>query len=74
MGDAVLDRNLCFVDTDGRDDCHQISNYMVLQLQKALRPPATTNGDFAALLSGTGGPQVDIVLYLISKGGVPFHT
>ena len=69
MGDTVLDRNLCFVDTDDREDCNQILKYMVLQLQKALRPPASTNHDFAGLLSGTGGPQVDVVLYLLSEGG-----
>ncbi len=68
MGDAVLDRNLCFVDTRSREDCTHISEHMALQLQKALRPPTTSNNDLAALLSGTGGSQVDVVLYMLSEG------
>jgi Septin len=68
MGDAVLDRNLSFVDTGSGEDCNHISEHMALQLPKALRPPTTSNHDLAALLSGAGGSQVDVVLYLLSEG------
>ena len=71
MGDTVLDRNLCFVDTESREDCNHIFEHMALQLQKTLRPPATSNHDLAALLSGTGGSQVDVVLYMLSEGANP---
>jgi hypothetical protein len=68
MGDTVLDRNLCFVDSRSHDDCNKISEYMTLQLQKAVKAPAEANSDFASLLSGSGGSQVDLVFYMLSKG------
>lgn len=67
-GDTVLDRNLCFVDTASHDDYNTISEYMTLQLQKALKAPTEANSDFASLLSGSGGSQVDLVFYMLSKG------
>jgi len=68
MGDTVLDRNLCFVDSTSHDLCNIISEYMNFQLQKAVKAPAEANSDFATLLSGGGGSQVDIVFYMLSKG------
>ncbi len=71
MGDTVLDRNLCFVDTASDEKCNAISEYMATQLQKAMMAPTAENHDFAALLSGSGGPQVDVVFYMLSKGEGP---
>jgi hypothetical protein len=68
MGDTVLDRNLCFVDTTGNDKSNSIYEYMALQLQKAIMASAVGSHDFATLLSGSGGSQVDVVFYLLSKG------
>ncbi|ERF72223.1 hypothetical protein EPUS_02110 [Endocarpon pusillum Z07020] len=66
-GDTVLDRNLCFVDTASREDCSTIYEYMTMQLHKALKAPIEANSDFVSLLSGSGGSQVDLVLYMFSK-------
>lgn len=68
MGDTVLDRNLCFVDTASHEDCSTIFEYMTMQLHKALKAPVEANSDFVSLLSGSGGSQVDLVLYMFSKG------
>jgi hypothetical protein len=68
MGDTVLDRNLCFVDSSSHDLCNTVSEYMTFQLQRAVKAPAEANSDFASLLSGGGGSQVDVVFYMLSKG------
>jgi hypothetical protein len=68
MGDTVLDRNLCFVDTTSNDKCNSIYEYMALQLQKAITAADVGSHDFATLLSGSGGSQVDVVFYLLSEG------
>ncbi len=68
MGDTVLDRNLCFVDTTNHEDCSTIFEYMTTQLHKALNAPIEAKSDFVSLLSGSGGSQVDLVLYMFSKG------
>lgn len=68
MGDAVLDRNLCFVDTASNDNCDPILEYMARQLQKAVMAIGTANHELAGLLSGSGGSQIDVVFYLLSRG------
>ena len=68
-GDTVLDRNLCFVDTTAsHNDCSTIYEYMMIQLQKAMRAPSRVDSDLASLLGGKGGSQVDVVLYMLSQG------
>jgi hypothetical protein len=74
LGDTVLERNLCFVDTSSPGDSNMISQYMVTQLQKAMLASTAANTDLAALMSGCGGSQVDVVLYLISKGELPLPS
>ena len=75
MGDTVLERNLCFVDTPGYSNgisrmerMQSILEYIELQLTKPFSAPTATEGDIAGLLSGSGGSQVDLVLYLITQG------
>lgn len=73
IGDVVLERNICFVDTPatslGRtDQTDAILQYMRLQLQRATTALTGTTIDFQNLLAGNGGSQVDAILYLISKG------
>lgn len=68
LGDTVLDRNLCFVDVSGYTDCDKISSYMTGQLQKTMSSQSTSNHELAALLAGSGGSQVDVVLYMLSQG------
>lgn len=73
IGEIVLERNLCFVDTPtnslsraGQTDA--IVQYMRQQLHRATTALASSGVDFQNLLAGNGGSQVDAILYLISDG------
>lgn len=73
IGEIVLERNLCFVDTPatslsraGQTD--SIVQYMRQQLQRATAAVTGSGVDFQNLLAGNGGTQVDAILYLISHG------
>lgn len=75
MGDTVLERNLCFVDTPGynngisrMESMQSIIEYIELQLTKPFSAPTASEGDIAGLLSGSGGSQVDVVFYLVAQG------
>ncbi|KGM91571.1 uncharacterized protein PADG_12346 [Paracoccidioides brasiliensis Pb18] len=72
MGDFVLERNLCFVDTTSGalgllDQAECIVQYLGQQFQRAVTALDSINSDFLGLLSGNGGSQVDAILYLVSK-------
>jgi hypothetical protein len=71
MGDSVLERNLCFVDTASSTKLEHIIRYTEKQLAVAINSIAAASHDLAGLLSGQGGSQVDVILYLISKGKYP---
>lgn len=68
MGDAVLERNVCFVDVSSSTGIEPIVEYMAQQLQSGMMSASSASGDFLGLLSGRGGAQVDVVLYLLSNG------
>ena len=75
MGDTVLERNLCFVDTPGyghglskMEAIESVLQYVESQLRRSFSPPSEGDSDIVGLLSGSGGSQVDVVLYLISQG------
>lgn len=68
MGDSVLERNVCFVDTSTSIKLEHIVRYTEKQLSLAIGSVSAVGHDFAGLLSGRGGSQVDVILYLISKG------
>ena len=81
MGDTVLERNLCFVDTPGYshgmsriESIDSILKYIEAQFSKPFADPSGSQGDFVSLLSGNGGFQVDVVLYMIAQGmsSLPF--
>ena len=42
--------------------------YMEQQIQRALAACQLADNDLVGLMSGRGGAQVDLVLYLISQG------
>ena len=76
IGEIVLERNICFVDTsastlsrEGQTDA--VLLYMRQQLQRATAALTTPGVDLQNLLAGNGGSQVDAVLYLISYGMYP---
>ena len=75
MGDTVLERNVCFVDTPGysngiskMESMQSVLQYIEAQLCKPFSALTASEGDIAGLLSGTGGSQVDVVFYLIAQG------
>ncbi|KAF5873486.1 putative heat shock protein [Botrytis fragariae] len=72
MGDSVLERNLCFVDTPGYGDktsCLEVISpvvdYIESQFQKVESKDGMTDSDMIHLLGGNGGSQVDVVFYII---------
>ena len=75
MGDSVLERNLCFVDTPGyshamskMEGIETVLQYVERQLRRSFSSPSEGESDVVGLLSGSGGSQVDVVFYLISDG------
>ncbi|KAB8296934.1 hypothetical protein EYC80_002342 [Monilinia laxa] len=72
MGDSVLERNLCFVDTPGygnKTSCLEVIspvvNYIESQFQKLESKDGMSDSDMIQLLGGNGGSQVDVVFYII---------
>jgi hypothetical protein len=68
MGDAVLERNICFVEVDSSENADATIRYLEQQLQRAVFASTNSSNDFIGLLSGRGGAQVDFILYLVSSG------
>ena len=75
MGDTVLERNLCFVDTPGyssgmskMETIESVLQYIERQLKLSFSASSSSEGDIVGLLSGSGGSQVDVVFYIISHG------
>lgn len=68
MGDLVLERNVCFIDTEHTRSPSFAISYIEQQLLKTINCANQASTELAKLLSGTGGSQVDVVLYLISHG------
>lgn len=73
MGDIVLERNICFVDTptaslSRTEQTEIIIYYMRQQLVRAIGALDSSNVDFQNMLAGNGGSQVDAIIYLISNG------
>ncbi|KAK4937771.1 hypothetical protein LTR10_021648 [Elasticomyces elasticus] len=67
MGDSVLERNICFVDTSDSIKLDRIIQYAEEQLTNVMTSVNHLTNEFSSLLSGRGSSQVDVILYLISK-------
>ncbi|KAL1868659.1 hypothetical protein VTK73DRAFT_3575 [Phialemonium thermophilum] len=72
LGDTVLDRNICFVDTPGYgnrssavDAIIPVVQYVESHLQR-LRSNSVSDADILTMLGGDGGAQVDVVFYMVS--------
>ncbi|KAK5310364.1 hypothetical protein LTR70_009537 [Exophiala xenobiotica] len=65
-GDVVLERNICFVDTAHSKSPMFAAHYVEQQLAKTINCANQASGELTGLLSGRGGTQVDLVLYLVS--------
>lgn len=68
MGDSVLERNICFVDTSDSTKLEKIVNYIEQQLVNAISSVDHLSGEFSGMLSGRGSSQVDVILYLLRQG------
>jgi len=73
LGDTVLERNICFVDTPGYsqgmsrvEGIESVTQYVETQLYKSLSS-RFSKSESVGLLSGSGGSQVDLVLYLVAQ-------
>ena len=73
--EPILERNLCFVDTPGysrglsiTEGIQEVISYIEAQLPRSLTATASTNKDLIRMLSGHGGSQVHLVLYLFGHG------
>ncbi|KAI9742805.1 MAG: hypothetical protein M1818_003534 [Claussenomyces sp. TS43310] len=71
MGDTVLERNICFVDTPGYgngtsnlETITAVVQYLESQLERGL---GISNNDLIGILGGNGGHQVDAVFYVIHQ-------
>lgn len=80
IGDTVLERNVCFVDTPGygkgisnMESIQSVLQYIESQLTKPFSAPTASEGGIAGLLSGSGGSQVDVVFYLVAQS-MHFYT
>ncbi|KAF2797764.1 hypothetical protein K505DRAFT_297791 [Melanomma pulvis-pyrius CBS 109.77] len=70
--DAVLERNLCFVDTPGFgkgaagvDDMNLVLEYVEDLLLQTSSVTSMEDSDLIGVVSGNGGVQVDVVFYLL---------
>ena len=72
LGDTVLERNVCFVDTPGLNEDHvaegNCANYIESQLHRKATFSAFHDSEVLNLLGAGGGPQVDVVLYIFGHG------
>ncbi|KAK4180053.1 hypothetical protein QBC36DRAFT_375445 [Triangularia setosa] len=73
LGDEVLDRNVCFVDTMGygfgsssMDTITPVTEYIQFHLQR-ISTNSLSDGDVLNMLGGEGGVQVDVVFYMVSN-------
>jgi septin family protein len=73
VGDEVLERNICFVDTAGygyktksSEIIDKVVSYVESQLERTAAGLRMANDDVISLLTGNGGSEVDVVLYLIT--------
>jgi hypothetical protein len=77
-GDTVLERNICFVDTPGyrigtslMESMEPVVRYIQSQMDLTAAAMEMKDGDVLGLLSGNGGTQVDVVLYMIQNSKEP---
>ena len=77
MGDVVLERNICFVDTPGGSLAGtgeqpgawvEVEHYLESLLRQNTTIDVMSDSALLALLSGGGGLQVDAILYMFQPG------
>ncbi|OIW33789.1 hypothetical protein CONLIGDRAFT_640879 [Coniochaeta ligniaria NRRL 30616] len=80
MEDAVLDRNICFVDTPGYSSAQsametisRVVQYVESHLHR-MSSNSLPDGDILNLVGGDGGVQVDAVFYMVSNRRQPLPS
>ncbi|KAF2420120.1 hypothetical protein EJ08DRAFT_738698 [Tothia fuscella] len=63
MGDVILERNVCFVDTPG-GDVDGTTNYVEGRLRRCADMGGLSDGEILGVMSGDGGGQVDVCLFI----------
>lgn len=73
--DAVLERNICFIDTPGfgkgvsnGEDTSLVIDYVESLLYQSASVASMDDNDLLAVIGGNGAVQVDLVIYLLSPG------
>lgn len=72
FGEVVLERNISFVDIPGfasdhgNQQGHLTIQYVDGLLQRNASLASMSDGEVLSILSGSGGAQVDLVLYLFT--------
>ncbi|KAK0808875.1 hypothetical protein LTR75_006129 [Friedmanniomyces endolithicus] len=69
IGDGVLERNLCFIDTPAVDDeenARQMLEYLMGAMQRTASLERMTDSELINVLSGEGGVQIDVVLWVFA--------
>lgn len=73
--DAVLERNICFVDTPGissrsceEDAASAIVSYVESLMHQTASIHTLDESDVLGVVSGSGGVLVDVVIYLLPPG------
>ncbi|KAK0646309.1 hypothetical protein B0T16DRAFT_328701 [Cercophora newfieldiana] len=73
LGDSVLDRNICFVDTPGygsgsssMDTITPVTDYIEGHFRR-MSAGSLSDGDTLNMVGGEGGVQVDVVFYMVSN-------
>lgn len=76
MGETVLERNVCFVDSPGfvpstssRPPEQPLLKYLETLFHRNAAVTELGDSDLLGVLSGAGGVQVDVVLYICQGGG-----
>ena len=76
LGETVLERNICFIDSPGFDPSassnfseRPLLRYLEDLLHRNASIGAMSDADLLGVLSGVGGVQVDVVLYVCQSGG-----
>ena len=79
LGDTVLERNICFVDTPGlakenssTDHTDHVIHYLEDLLHRNAQIPSMADSELLGVLTGQGGCQVDAVLYIFSPRKLKF--
>jgi len=72
MGETVLERNICFIDTPGSSPTwteEHVVRYVESLLHKNASITALSDSELMNTLSGSGGGvQVDVVIYVVPHG------